>query len=172
MKIIATLEALDFEYEAAEELTALSEEQWAQIKQDVIAIIADEYNDRFHGEDAPYIESDTNGVDMHFGALEPELLAQEVNGWNNAIKARFIAAAEKSFGGKTIPDVEHIQMGGDDLYELACATRELDDIWYCNAKYATYVRYGDFSVCLTEPEKEVLLANLWNAVIITVTPCL
>ena len=99
------------------------------------------------------------------------------NAWNREIRVEFLRAIKNmcpGIGAGHLPPEDELPMDTDMTYQLVCATRELDDMWYDFADHAVYVEnefgYPFFRTIVDEHTAACIKANPEAYLIARVTP--
>ena len=112
-----------------------------------------------------------------FGLYEPEKVLERLDAWNREIRVEFLRAIKNmcpGIGAGHLPPEDELPMDTDMTYQLVCATRELDDMWYDFADHAVYVEnefgYPFFRTIVDEHTAACIKANPEAYLIARVTP--
>ena len=108
---------------------------------------------------------------------EPEKVLERLDAWNREIRVEFLRAIKNmcpGIGAGHLPPEDELPMDTDMTYQLVCATRELDDMWYDFADHAVYVEnefgYPFFRTIVDEHTAACIKANPEAYLIARVTP--
>ena len=102
---------------------------------------------------------------------------ERLDAWNREIRVEFLRAIKNmcpGIGAGHLPPEDELPMDTDMTYQLVCATRELDDMWYDFADHAVYVEnefgYPFFRTIVDEHTAACIKANPEAYLIARVTP--
>ena len=109
--------------------------------QSVLKALQDAYCNTASDPDA-YLYETVAPENIIFGLYEPEKVLERLDAWNREIRVEFLRAIKNmcpGIGAGHLPPEDELPMDTDMTYQLVCATRELDDMWYDFADHAVYV---------------------------------
>lgn len=144
--------------------------------QSVLKALQDAYCNTASDPDA-YLYETVAPENIIFGLYEPEKVLERLDAWNREIRVEFLRAIKNmcpGIGAGHLPPEDELPMDTDMTYQLVCATRELDDMWYDFADHAVYVEnefgYPFFRTIVDEHTAACIKANPEAYLIARVTP--
>lgn len=134
------------------------------------------FNDECRNPDA-YLSDAFDKDSVVLGIYEPDKLIETVSSWNDSIKKAFVAALRgvlPDTGAIETIDVESIPMDTTKTYELSCAVRELDNLWFEYAEHGIYLPnemgYAYFTTILDPYDEESVKAYPEEYLLLSVDP--
>ena len=134
------------------------------------------FNDECRNPDA-YLSDAFDKDSVVLGIYEPDKLIETVSSWNDSIKKAFVAALRgvlPDTGAIETIDVESIPMDTTKTYELSCAVRELDNLWFEYAEHGIYLPnemgYAYFTTILDPYYEESIKAYPEEYLLLSVYP--
>lgn len=95
-----------------------------------------------------------------FGCVEPGRLLAVVEGWNSAIRHKFIETMTAMFGGGQLPDASSIEAPTDKTHDARLAINALDDYWTPAAQFAVFKETAMGSATIKCWVSEEMLADV------------
>ena len=142
----------------------------------ILKALQDAYCNTASDPDA-YLYETVAPENIIFGLYEPEKVLERLDAWNREIRVEFLRAIKNmcpGIGAGHLPPEDELPMDTDMTYQLVCATRELDDMWYDFADHAVYVEnefgYPFFRTIVDEHTAACIKANPEAYLIARVTP--
>lgn len=179
MRIITNFSALGIDLDdyglGLTTLKDASKEVQADLRLDLFYAARDAYASAVEGTDY-YLYESIDAERFVFGAVDPDKLLNEVDGWNTSIVARLqpallfadVIAADGSF------TLDKIPLDSPATYELKKAARELDNDWFPLSDHAVYLEnecgFPSFYVQLTDNARAAIHASPEEYLIIEVMP--
>lgn len=170
MFILTSLDSLNLDID---DLPATKEELTDEHYRLIFDSIKSAYEDNANDDEATLYEliyEDT----FIFGAFEPEKLIERVTAWNADIRANFIRALQPVAPFIDGPDQDKLPMDDDTTHAIACAARELDNVWYDYAAHGVYLEndmgWPYFTTLVDKYSEECIKACPANYLIFEVTP--
>lgn len=170
MFILTSLDSLSLDID---DFPATKDELTDEHYQLVFDIIKSAYEDSANDGEATLYESIYENTFI-FGAFEPEKLIERVAAWNAGIRADFIRALKPIAPFIDGPDENKLPMDDDTTHAIACAARELDNIWFDYADHGVYLEnefgYPYFTTILAPHIEGFIKADPGDYLILEVSP--